>query len=126
MVTLRFWVFHIVIKTFKKIYAVTLRFTKLIHCDLFAHKTLSNVNFKACKAVVRLFMRFIISNAINYNFFPQNINANSIICQPLIFFPPNPKIVELGFMFWGKKLKLIAFEMVSSINRRIAALKLRN
>ena len=26
-------------------------------------------------------------------------------------------MVELGFMFWGKKLKLMAFEMVSRINR---------
>ena len=35
-------------------------------------------------------------------------------------------MVELGFMFYGKILKLMAFEMVSRINRRTTALMLRN
>ena len=31
-------------------------------------------------------------------------------------------MVELGFIFWVKRLKLMAFEMVSRINRRTTAL----
>ena len=35
-------------------------------------------------------------------------------------------MVELGFMFLGKRLELMAFEMESRINRRTTVLKLRN
>ena len=49
MVTLKFWVLHVVTKTFKKIHAVTLSFTKLFHNNLLAHKTLENINFKALR-----------------------------------------------------------------------------
>ena len=35
-------------------------------------------------------------------------------------------MVELGFMFWGERLKLMTFEMVSRINRRTVASKLRS
>ena len=33
-------------------------------------------------------------------------------------------MVELGFMFRGKKLKLMEYEMVSGINRRTTTFKL--
>ena len=36
------------------------------------------------------------------------------------------KMVELGFMFRGKKLKLMEHEMVSGINRRTTTFKLWN
>ena len=35
-------------------------------------------------------------------------------------------MIELKFMFWGKRLKLMEFEKVSRINRRTTALKLQN
>ena len=41
--------------------------------------------------------------------FLQNINPNSAIFHRSHIFPPNPKMVELGFMFWGKRLKLMVF-----------------
>ena len=59
-------------------------------------------------------------------YFSQNINSNSTIIHPNYFFPPNLKLVELGFMFWGKRLILMAIERVSHINRRTTTLKLQN
>ena len=49
VVTLKFWVFYMITKTFRKIHAVTLRFTKLFHHDFFAYKTLANVYLKALR-----------------------------------------------------------------------------
>ena len=35
-------------------------------------------------------------------------------------------MVVLEFMFWEKRFKLVAFEMMRRMNTHIAALKLRN
>ena len=46
---MRLWILHVVIKTFKKIHVVVMRFNKLFPRNLFGHKTLTNVNFEALK-----------------------------------------------------------------------------
>ena len=39
--------------------------------------------------------------------YPQNINPNSTTFQTNHIFFPNTQMVELGFMFWEKRLRLI-------------------
>ena len=53
-------------KNLKKIQAVALRFTKVFHRDLFTHKTLANINFKA----LRLLYAYLYDSPFQMSFQP--------------------------------------------------------
>ena len=99
---------------------------QIINHDFFALKILANVNIEALKFVVRLFMRLTILNAISFNLFPQNINSNSTIFDfggKIIIWMRDDRVKTYVL---EKRLKLMAFEMVSRKNRHTPASKLRN